>query len=112
MKFINNIELIKDKTVKSAIMVDGEEALAILFTDDTCIFMDVKFYGDTYNLSLINNPPVYLKRDAGIITNDEYKLIKEKGAKEGAESLKQRELLELERLTKKYEGGYLNGRVL
>jgi hypothetical protein len=105
MKFVMNLESIKDKTVKSAALVDGAESLVVLFTDDTCVFIDVKFFGSSYELELINNPDTHIQHEAGIITTEKYQVMKEEDKRANAEKRKQRELEELERLTKKYKGG-------
>jgi hypothetical protein len=105
MKFIMNLEAIKGKTVKSAALVDGAESLAILFTDDTYIFVDVRYFGGWHELEVINTPDDHVQREAGIITNKEYLAIRKEAEETKVTQRRQSELRELERLTEKYKGG-------
>jgi hypothetical protein len=105
MEFIINLDSINGKTVKSATFIDGNELIAILFTDNTCMFVDVRHFGSSYELELINAPDARLQRDAGVITNEEYHTQMDAIMEFNDGARKQRELRELERLTKKYKGG-------
>ena len=105
MKFILDLEGVEGKTVKSAKFVSIDEALVIIFTDETCCYIDVDHYGDSYELKVVHESDVsdYEKRDAGIITQSEYEELEEKRNKRRRTELEQIERRQLEELKKKYE---------
>ena len=72
MKLITNIDALAGKTIKSAAFVDCDDMLAILFTDDSCAAFKVVHYGDTCDIEITSVLEDHVKRDAGIISQEEY----------------------------------------
>ena len=103
MKAITSTKELKGKTIKSASEVDCCESVVLLFTDGSYAFFDIRHYGESYDMFLSSEASDYLKRDAGIITEDEYNKIKEDENKLREERVKNQELQQLERLKSKYE---------
>jgi len=102
MKFITDIEKLAGKTIKSATSVDCGESAALIFTDGTCAYFEVRHYGDFTELYLNDIPDDYLKHEAGIITDAEYSVIRARIESDHAEKTRAAELMTLARLTEKY----------
>jgi len=103
MKAVEDIEYLAGKTIKSATQADFGESLAIIFTDNTYAFLDIASFGSTSEIYLNINPDDKIKRDVGIITEEEYSDIMEAKEIMKAEKQKKEELKLLERLKMKYE---------
>jgi hypothetical protein len=103
MEFITKVKELEGKTVKKASFVDCDESVALIFTDDTCAFFDVSMYGDSHDIVLISDPDDYLKRDAGIISEAEYKVIQDREEADHKAAATERELKQLAMLKSKYE---------
>jgi hypothetical protein len=74
MRLLEALQQLEGKTIKSASIIDCDEVLSIMFTDETCaIFMVTgsSEYPEIYIESDIDNS---LKRAAGIISDAEYDL--------------------------------------
>ena len=72
MSQIKNVQELPGKTIANAKLIDADESLALLFTDDTFAIVDVDFFGDSHSLTLSEEPNDYGLREAGVITKDEY----------------------------------------
>jgi len=102
MKFILDLDELAGKVISKAVSVDMGESVALIFADETCAYFDVKFYGDSYDLVITDDVQDYLKREAGIISEEEYENLEAaKEEKRGLDRIK-RELAELARLKEKY----------
>lgn len=104
MKFVTDLSELEGKVVAKAVSVDIGESIVLIFTDDTCAYFDVSFYGDSHEIVLADDADDYLKRDAGIISVREYEQRRAEIQEKFAEHEKHREIAELDRLKKKYEG--------
>ena len=95
MKFITDISQLEGKTIAKATFVDCDESAALIFTDGTCAFFDVRHYGDSYDLQLSPDMEDYLKRDAGIISEKEYERLREveSNARKAAQEKRERGML-------------------
>ncbi len=102
MKFVTDLSELEGKTVAKATSVDTNESLVLFFTDGTCAYFDVEFYGDSHDLVLADDAEDYIKRDAGIISVDEYEQKQAKIKAKRAQQAEQREREELARLKEKY----------
>lgn len=102
MKIITNIKNIEGKTIKSAVFIDTSESLALIFSDETYSVIDVDFYGECHSMELSDKIDASLKWEAGIITQEEYDVIKINVEQAYKEAERTRELAQLERLKKKY----------
>jgi hypothetical protein len=102
MRFITDVAELKGKTILKATAVDIGESIALIFTDGTCAVFDVEFYGGSHNMVLSADTDDCLKRDAGIITNEEYEERQEAIKAKRAQQAEQRERAELARLKEKY----------
>ncbi len=103
MKFITDIEKLAGKTIKSAASVDCGESAALIFTDGTCAYFEVRHYGDFTELYLNDTPDDYLKHEAGIITDAEYSAIQARIEADHAVKARAGELKRLAELKAKYE---------
>lgn len=103
MKIITNIDEIKNKVIKEAVFVDCDSILVILFDDDTCVCLNVDFCGGSHSIELSCDIEDYEKKNAGIITEEQYNNL-EKAKKEAhRERVEKEEMLELARLKQKYK---------
>ena len=99
MRLITDINEIVGKTVTKATFVDWDKYLAIVFDDDTCIYVDkssydgcIEFYLQD-NLCCIGDKNQYA---AGIITRDEYdrRLLEREEKKKLEQDIRNRKLYE------------------
>jgi hypothetical protein len=102
MKFITDESELVGKTIAKATVVDYKESVALVFTDDTCAVFTVYNWGRLTDIILRHDAEDRLKRDAGIISDEEYKarLAREEAKK--ARLTQEHELDELARLKEKY----------
>jgi hypothetical protein len=102
MNYITDTEKLKGKVIKSAKFVDGDESLAIIFADNTCVYLDVKHYGDSYEMYLAEDACSSDEREAGIISEIEYELSQLRERKERVAKIENSERAQLEKLKAKY----------
>ena len=103
MKFITGLSDLEGKTIAKAVSVDMDESIVLIFTDKTCAYFDVDFFGDSHDMVLADDAKDYLKRDAGIISNEEYEGIQTQQKAKREKQAEQQERAELARLKEKYE---------
>lgn len=103
MKFLTDLKSLEGKTIKAAKLVDCDEDLAILFTDDTCAYFHVRHYGDSYELELSDDVDLYQKHDAGIISEVNYELEKARKDEERRIRYERSDRETLAKLKAKYE---------
>lgn len=101
IELLKELEQLQGKTIKSAKSVDCGETLFIAFTDDT----GAVFMADSSQEVYIENDILdYVKREAGIISQAEYDLDKERIREKNRIANEKRERAQLEMLQKKYHG--------
>ncbi len=104
MLLLNNLDQLDGKTIKSTKLVDCEESLAILFTDDTCAFFMVNIgHEDEHEIYIEDDVSDCSKRNADIISDTEYAAIVAKNAEYERMSREKRERDLLATLKKKYD---------
>ena len=70
MRYITDVSEFAGKTIKSACLVDCSESVAILFDDDSCAYLEVRHYGDSFDMELAHSADVQFEKEAGIISNE------------------------------------------
>ena len=105
MEFIIDEKKLAGKTIESAKIVDCGEILALRFTDNSCLIVKAKTYGDcSSDVEFLEESEVYNGdlRDAGIIDAAEYDRRVENAKKKEFEAKKSQELKLLNDLRRKY----------
>lgn len=103
MNIITDIKEIEGKEVLKASMIDCDETLSIIFSDDSCIFADVSRWGDTYEITLADDVSNYSKVEAGVMTQDELNAINKARDKKINDQIETKERATLTMLKAKYE---------
>lgn len=103
MKFLTNMAQLHGRTIARVFKFDYGR-MAIVFTDNSYAFLGTDTFSDSYDINLIEESSGYLERKAGLISEDEYILIKEEREvrAKAEETIREKRLLAS--LKKKYEG--------
>ena len=105
MNFVIDEKSLAGKTVETAAIVDGGESISIKFTDDSCVFIKAKTYGDCAVEIDLREESQISNRDlleGGLINDNEYKEREKILSDKQAENRKNRELEQLAALKRKY----------
>ena len=100
MRLISNIKELEGKTIKRAVFVDYESMVILTFTDNSYCGIDGN--GDMYLTDSEENIDDDMFRDAGIITEKEYKKRKNAETKMDLEFREATDRATYERLKAKY----------
>lgn len=103
MEIIKDVEELVGKTIKKAKYVSSDETLALLFKDKTCAFFGVKFYGESYDIEIEDDVEDYVKKEAGVISEEEYEEIQRTERVLNTKRQEESEREMLARLKSKYE---------
>ena len=103
MDCLRDIDLLAGKTIKSAKIVELEEILSIVFTDDTCAFFTPTIsYGDL-KIEIEDSVGEHAMHEAGVISDEELAEIKKAKYIKISEERTQDDLIRLAQLKKQYE---------
>lgn len=102
MNLLMDISEFEGKTIKSAAFSCCDEMAAVIFDDGTYAVFEVRQYGDSYDIELADSVEDHVKRDVGIITQDEYADLKAKEETRRQAIQKRRDLKQLAELQAKY----------
>jgi len=104
MEFITESKSLEGKTIKTVNLMESLNIVNLIFTDNTCVFIDIAYDGSFNRFKLLPSKWVepFIQERVGIITEDEFNIMEAKEEKECEERVKRQDLDTFNRIKEKY----------